>query len=203
MKAVQSAMAIRRQRHRREEQRRAKARRNSHLSDNYILSPTVSCGSIGSAKKKAIRNQEGFSTVTSLHVGIIFFLMGCMLIISGSVPGYTDRDWENLLGTGAFLLAVGIGLLVINRFTSSKEDEEFSEYISSKMTPAKVTQSVTLTANEANRLVQDEHQLESIIEETPGDVPNQVKLINEVAPVHKSHRHHKSHQVHNHQTSHP
>jgi len=192
-------MAIRRQRHRREEQRRAKARRNSHLSDNYILSPTVSCGSIGSngAKAKATSNQEGFSTVTSFHVGIVFLFMGCMLIISGSVPGYTDRDWENLLGTGSFLLAVGIGLLIINRFAATKEDEQFSEYISSKMAPARAPQPTTPTGNEAHRLVQDDHQLESIIEETP-EVQDHVQWTNEVVPVHKSHRHHKSHQAHHH-----
>jgi len=207
MKAVQSAMAIRRQRHRREEQRRAKARRNSHLSDNCILSPTASCGSIVSngGKTRAARNQEGFSTVTSFHVGIVFLFMGSMLIISGSIPGYTDRDWENLLGTGSFLLAIGIGLLVINKFASSKEDEQFTEYISSKMAAPKDAQPVTPTAaNEAHRLVHEDLQLESIIEETP-DVHDQVHWTDEVAPVHNSHRQHKSrHNVHNHhQVSHP
>ena len=205
MKAVQSAMAIRRQRHRREEQRRAKARRYSHTSDHYMLSPTGSFGSVISLDGKARAQQrQVLSTVTTFHVGIVFLFMGLMLVISGLVPGYTNRDWQELIGIGSFLFCVGIILIIVNRIASSKEDEKFNSYISRKLAPAKIHQPVaTLSANDhhVDTPDADDHinQLEAIDEEmevTSSSNPDQVYWTNEVAPVHRSHQSHQSHPQH-------
>ena len=96
------------------------------------------------------------SGVTTFNIGLIFLLIGLMLLISGLVPSHTNRQhqyWEDksspsnkeestkspfLLITGSLLLLAGIVLTILNRVASSKEDKEFSRYISRKLAPAKL-----------------------------------------------------------------
>jgi hypothetical protein len=184
MKAVQSAMAIRRQRRRRDEALRAKARRASHQSDHLMLSDSGDAGSMlsldgvhnnnhnggGSGSRSAAhRHRQMMGGITTFHVGVVFFIMGLMLLISGILPGYANRQhqyWEEpknggttgtsttsiwnrdagsnrnaplLLVTGSFLILVGIALVVANRIATRREDELFSRYISRKLAPARMT----------------------------------------------------------------
>jgi hypothetical protein len=111
MKAVQSAMAIRRQRRRRDEALRAKARRASHQSDHLMLSDSGDAGSMlsldgvhnnnhnggGGSRSAAHRHRQMMGGITTFHVGVVFFIMGLMLLISGILPGYANRQhqyWE-------------------------------------------------------------------------------------------------------------
>ena len=169
MKAVQSAMAIRRQRRRRDEALRAKMRRASHQSDNLMLSDSGDAGSMLSLEgvhsngvRSIHRHRQMMGGITTFHVGIVFFIMGLMLLISGIVPGYANRQhqyWEEpqksgaanswnkegnrnaplLLVTGSFLILMGIALVVANRIATRREDELFSRYISRKLAPARIT----------------------------------------------------------------
>lgn len=164
MKAVQSAMAIRRQRRRRDEALRAKARRSSHQSDHLMLSDSGdgSVMSLDTLHTRSARHRRMMGGVTTFHVGVVFILMGLMLLISGIVPGYSNRQhqyWEDrnqvsktsswnkesngnsplLMATGSFLILVGIVLVVANRIAVRKEDEQFSRYISRKLAPARMT----------------------------------------------------------------
>lgn len=158
MKAVQSAMAIRRQRRRRDEALRAKARRSSHQSDHLMLSDSGegSLMSLDGLHMRSTRHRQMMGGVTTFHVGVVFFFMGLMLLISGLVPGYSNRQqnyWEErsksslwngegnsnaplLLATGSFLILVGVILVIANRIATRKEDEQFSRYISRKLAPS-------------------------------------------------------------------
>ena len=102
------------------------------------------------------RHQEMMSGVTTFHVGVVFFFIGLMLLISGLVPQHTNRQhqyWEDksspnnkeentksplLLTTGSLLLLAGIVLTILNRVASRKEDEKFTRYISRKLAPTKI-----------------------------------------------------------------
>ncbi|XP_057367558.1 uncharacterized protein LOC130688586 isoform X1 [Daphnia carinata] len=166
MKAVQSAMAIRRQRRRRDEALRAKTRRASHQSDHLMLSDSGDAGSLMSLdgahhRSTSHRHRQMMGGITTFHVGVVFFIMGLMLLISGLVPGYANRQhqyWEEgggttsvsnsqtnnrngplLLVTGSFLILVGVALVVANRIATRREDELFSRYISRKLAPARMT----------------------------------------------------------------
>ncbi|KAK2717019.1 uncharacterized protein LOC136039524 [Artemia franciscana] len=141
MQAVQSALAVRRQRNRREEQRRAKARRLSGMSSDISgshLSLRSPRGSIQSDRLQNVSNEDDFTskamgTVTMFHVGVVFILLGIMLIVSSLMPGYVTKDWEELLGTGCFLVFVGAVLTILNRIVSIKEEEELNSYVSNKL----------------------------------------------------------------------
>ncbi|KAI9562659.1 hypothetical protein GHT06_007678 [Daphnia sinensis] len=165
MKAVQSAMAIRRQRRRRDEALRAKTRRASHQSDHLMLSDSGDAGSLMSLdgahnnRSTSHRHRQMMGGITTFHVGVVFFIMGLMLLISGIVPGYANRQhqyWEEggasvsnsqtnnrngplLLVTGSFLILVGVALVIANRIATRREDELFSRYISRKLAPARMT----------------------------------------------------------------
>ena len=226
MKAVQSAMAIRRQRRRRDDAVKAKARRSSHQSDHYMLSDSRE-GSLTSLDGiKGRRHQKMMGGVTTFHVGIVFFFIGLMLLISGLVPGYTNRQqyWEQpssssegygnaalLLATGSFLIMVGVVLVVVNRIASRKEDEQFTRYISRKLAgPARMShhpvsslQPIHHHHHESPAAAAEEeeespavNQLESITEESEG--PSQMFWTSDVAPVHHHHHHH--HHKHKHET---
>lgn len=147
MKAVQSAMAIRRQRRRRDEALRAKARRASHQSDLLMLSDSLGGSqlSLDGFKSRSVRQRQ-MSGVTAFNVGIVFLFLGFMLVISGIVPGYANQrpdanhqEWNGrnraplLLGTGSFLVIAGVALMIANRIATRKEDEQFTRYIASKL----------------------------------------------------------------------
>ena len=210
MKAVQSAMAIRRQRRRRDDALRAKNRRASHQSDHLMLSDSGDAGGSmlsldgvhnnhngvggGGGRSVSMRHRQMMGGITTFHVGVVFFIMGLMLLISGLVPGYANRQhqyseepsqqqhnsgsWNSkegnnrnaplLLVTGSFLILVGIALVVANRIATRREDELFSRYISRKLAPARMTH------QPVSSLLQH-HQTanKSSKEESAGDVINE------------------------------
>ena len=148
-------MAIGRQRRRREEQRRAKARRLSSFSET-LMSPSGSSlrGSVVSLDgttrtrhasrrgKRSVLDAKMMGTVTTFHVGIVFLMMGLMCVVSSLVPGYITRDWQEFLGIGCFLVVVGSVLIIVNRVVSAREERRFTRYISRKLAPTKMHQPV-------------------------------------------------------------
>jgi hypothetical protein len=218
MQAVQSAMAIRRQRHRREEQQRAKARRRSSLSDHLMspdgFSPRGSVISLDarhraiSSTRRNLLDTKVMGTITTFHVGIVFIMMGLMCVISSLVPGYINRDWRELLATGCFLIFIGVLLTIINRIVASKEEEKFTRYISKKLAPPKIHHPVKLVDHHVRAHPHEPHHehaeatsptspahLECIVEELPESdkqMPSErtstFRQLNEVAPVHHHHK---------------
>lgn len=186
MKAVHSAIAIGRQRRRRNEAVRAKARRSSHQSDHLMRSDSGegSTTSLDAFSSHTTRHQKMIGGVTTLHVGIIFLFMGLILLTSGLVSTYTNRKqpyWEEpqsntsiwnknnaqaLFAISSVLIVMGSVLIAANRKAAREEDEKFSRYISRKLAPAKLTHHPMSSAfhlhqNKPNESLQDSAELEA------------------------------------------
>lgn len=141
---IHSALAIKRQRKRRDEARRARERRFSVQStESYLTSPRNSIGSLDRGTRSSRRNRPPLNPETSIgmvHIGVVFLVLGAFLLVAGLLPGDLASwgGWFNeLVMTGSFALFVGIFLLVLNRIISKQEDQDLSEYVQRQLTRSK------------------------------------------------------------------
>ncbi|KAJ8897460.1 hypothetical protein PR048_002806 [Dryococelus australis] len=160
MGGIHSALAIKRQRKRRDEQRRARERRFSSQSTDsgFTASPRNSMGSLdnvsggrrkrGPGDRKPSGDNVGSKVVTSigmLHIGVVFLVLGAFLTVSGLLPDdfssfgkFSSGGWFNeLVCTGAFALAIGLFLIVLNMIISKKEEDELNDYVQRQLTRSK------------------------------------------------------------------
>ena len=140
MQAVQSALAVRRQRCRREEQKRAQKRRESGASLSSPRPSVVSLdGHVYFDEKKERRSM--FGQVTMFHVGGVLILIGLMLTVTALMPSYvrstTPERRSDLLGTGCFFVFIGGVLTTISRFVSNSEEKELNQYIQRRLARSK------------------------------------------------------------------
>ncbi|XP_015116490.1 uncharacterized protein LOC107040776 [Diachasma alloeum] len=152
---LHSALAIKRQRNRRDEQRRARERRYSAQSgESGLTSPRASQGSLDhhhrhhhatSTHRAAGQGMLDSKVVTSigmLHIGVVFLVLGGFLLGSGLLPGDlsnwsfkgTGGWWNELVVTGLFAVAVGIFLIILNRVIAKKEEDDLEEYVQRQLT---------------------------------------------------------------------
>lgn len=138
MQAVQSALAVRRQRSRREEARKAKVRRASGVS--VLTSPRSSVVSLDGRVYFDEHNEGGsrvFSHVTMFHVGGVLILIGLMLVVTSLMPSYirsaSQENRNDLLGTGSFFVILGGILTTVSRFVSNHEEKELNRYIKGRL----------------------------------------------------------------------
>lgn len=153
---LHSALAIKRQRKRRDEQKRAKERRYSlQSSESGLTSPRGSQGSLersGSRRRprktrppsNAMLDSKVVSSIGMLHIGVVFFVLGLFLVGSGLLPdditsvnswssiGYT-RWWNELVCTGLFAVAIGVFLIILNKYISKNEERDLEEYVQSQL----------------------------------------------------------------------
>lgn len=155
---LHSALAIKRQRKRRDEQRRARERRYSVQSgESGLTSPRASTGSLDhhgrhhkSAHSARTAGQGMLDTkvVTSigmLHIGVVFLVLGAFLLMSGLLPGdlahwgtkATGGWWNELVAVGLFAIFVGIFLIILNRVIAKKEEDDLEEYVQRQLTRSK------------------------------------------------------------------
>ena len=127
MHAVQGALAVRRERQKRL-QRRLSDKRPHHRNSEVSQQPTHDVES-GLAEHP----KEGTS-MTSFYMGVIFILLGFMLIFSSMIPAnVVNADWSKLLGIGVAFLIVGLLMVMVNRILSAQEDEELKTYVSHRL----------------------------------------------------------------------
>ncbi|GFG30215.1 hypothetical protein Cfor_10186 [Coptotermes formosanus] len=154
---LHSALAIKRQRKRREEQKKARERRfSSQSTESGFTSPRNSIGSLDIQTRGRGRRHDrgrtgrtgddvGSKVVTSvgmLHIGVVFLVLGAFLLVSGLLPGDLSQwnsdslgGWLNeLVITGACALAIGTFLIILNRIISKREEEDLSEYVQRQLT---------------------------------------------------------------------
>lgn len=151
---LHSALAIKRQRKRRDEQRRAKERRYSlQSSESGLTSPHASHGSLdrtGSRRHVRRRRTNGESMLDSkvvssigmLHIGVVFLVLGIFLVGSGLLPDDVTSWssfgsigwWNELVCTGLFAIVIGIFLIVLNKYISKREEEDLEDYVQSQLT---------------------------------------------------------------------
>lgn len=158
---LHSALAVKRQRKRREEQKRARERRYSTQSTESGLgesrssfaSPRNSIGSLDRRKRKGRRkintkitstDSKVASSVGMLHVGVVFLVLGLFLLGSGLMPDDVDtwqyksmeRVYEFLLASGVCLF-IGLLLICINKVITSKEEKDLNDFIERQLTRSK------------------------------------------------------------------
>lgn len=153
---MHSALAIKRQRKRRDEQRRARERRYSAQSgESGLTSPRASTGSLDhhgrhhkgthGAARNAGQGMLDTKVVTSigmLHIGVVFLVLGAFLLMSGLLPGdlahwgtkASSGWWNELVAVGLFAVVVGVFLIVLNRVIAKKEEDDLEQYVQRQLT---------------------------------------------------------------------
>ncbi|KAH8404549.1 hypothetical protein KR009_006494 [Drosophila setifemur] len=150
---IHSAMAIKRQRKRRDEQKKARERRystQSSESGETFHSPT------GSVRRKyhhphhaskpgpgMLDSQVVVTSIGMLHIGIVFMVFGVFLCGAGIIPDETmswnvfsssSAWWNEVTCTGLFSFGLGLFLLILNCLISRKEEEDLEDYVQRQLT---------------------------------------------------------------------
>lgn len=141
---LHSAMAIKRQRRLREQaKKRAQEQRERRLSSRTSSMDSMEQHPHSSSARKlthvAPSDQQFSTSVGMLHLGVCFVVLGLFLVGSGLLPDdvFTWRGvgwWNELVMTGGFVLALGVFLIVLNRYVSKKEEEDLNEYVQRQLT---------------------------------------------------------------------
>ncbi|KAL1497397.1 hypothetical protein ABEB36_008375 [Hypothenemus hampei] len=134
---LHSAMAIKRQRRRREQEAKKRA------LDRRLSSKTNSIDSMEHlpSRRTTFHQAESYqvTSIGLLHIGVCFFVLGLFLIGSGLLPDdllswKTGGWWNELTMTGIFVTVVGMLLIGLNKIVSRKEEQELQEYVRSQLT---------------------------------------------------------------------
>lgn len=153
---LHSALAIKRQRMRRDEQRRARERRYSAQSgESGLTSPRASTGSLdhhgrhhkgthggGRAAGQGMLDTKVVTSIGMLHIGVVFLVLGAFLLMSGLLPGdlthwgtkASGGWWNELVAVGLFAILVGVFLIVLNRVIAKKEEDDLEQYVQRQLT---------------------------------------------------------------------
>ncbi|KAK9509719.1 hypothetical protein O3M35_006974 [Rhynocoris fuscipes] len=141
---LHSALAIKRQRKRRDEQKRARERRFSSQSTESGLGT----GSLdhrkysrrGYRRPRATESDKVVSSVGMLHIGVVFLVLGLFLFASGLIPDDLDNwtkdyKWFNeLFISGAAIMLLGIFFIILNKIITKKEEDDLTEYVQKQLT---------------------------------------------------------------------
>lgn len=153
---LHSALAIKRQRKRRDEQRRARERRYSAQSgESGLTSPRASTGSLDHhhrhnnqnshvhrAAGEGVLDSKVVTSIGMLHIGVVFLVLGGFLLASGLLPGdfaswgtkATGGWWNELVATGIFAVVMGVFLIILNKIIAKKEEDDLEEYVQRQLT---------------------------------------------------------------------
>ncbi|CAB3366391.1 Hypothetical predicted protein [Cloeon dipterum] len=203
---LHSALAIKRQRKRREEQKRARERRYSTDSHGHsTLSPRNSIVSLDTAgrhkprKHPTMMDTKVVTSVGMMHIGVVFLVFGGFLIVSGILPT-TDDDanvkgktlWNELLFSGLFCLIVGIFLIILNHFVSKQADDDLNSYVTNQLNRSKSGHRLVRDAETGNmstpRRQTREESASSLQHSQEGNMEDADQV--EPAPVHGAHHSH-------------
>ncbi|XP_067625599.1 uncharacterized protein [Eurosta solidaginis] len=149
---IHSAMAIKRQRKRRDEQKRARERRYSTQSSESVDTFHSPSGSFRrkfhhahtvTKKGPGMLDSQVVTSIGMLHIGIVFIVFGIFLCGAGIIPDETmswnvfsssQAWWNEVTATGLFSLGLGLFLLVLNCLISRKEEEDLEDYVQRQLT---------------------------------------------------------------------
>ncbi|XP_019867863.2 uncharacterized protein LOC109596728 [Aethina tumida] len=135
---LHSAMAIKRQRRMREQQKKRVAERR--LSSRTSMDSMDSIERLPSKHVSSHAPPDALATsIGMLHLGVCFLVLGIFLIGSGLLPDdvVTWRGggwWNELVVTGIFVTALGVFLIGLNRVMSRREEDELQDYVERQLT---------------------------------------------------------------------
>ncbi|XP_055708350.1 uncharacterized protein LOC129804777 isoform X1 [Phlebotomus papatasi] len=145
---IHSALAVKRQRKRRDDKKKARDRRLSLQSTDSLdtnASSTRRRHRYGLRKRNtesSLLDQQVVSSIGMLHIGVVFVVFGIFLLGAGILPddmsSFTLFSWETwwneLVCTGAFAIGLGIFLIILNSFISRREESELEDYVQRQLT---------------------------------------------------------------------
>lgn len=137
MHAVQSALAVRRERERRQSLKEAKNGSKNRKSSSASLPGPIGVNPSGIPKdfRSSEKSNGSFNYTT---VGISFVIFGSLMLIPIMAGGseVLGLDWHHLLGIGGLLVAVGVLMIVVHILTEDDSDvvEKTLEKYKAKMT---------------------------------------------------------------------
>ena len=134
MHAIQGAMAIRRERQKREQRRQSQIRRMSGKTATPRNSESVS-GDIESPVPEPPKAPKADTSMTAFHLGVVFILLGFLMVFSAMIitNSMEGKDWSSLLGAGVTFIIVGLIMVMVNRIISAREEEELAKYVSGRL----------------------------------------------------------------------
>lgn len=119
MHAIQGAMAVRRERQKRDTRRLSQLRRRDSIND----SQTTLVEDVDPPPKTE-------TSLTAFHLGVVFILLGFLMVFSSMVPSsVVDADSSRLLGVGTTFIIVGLIMVMVNRIITQREEEELTRYV--------------------------------------------------------------------------
>lgn len=134
MNAIQGAMAIRRERQKRQQRRMSQIKRHQHSAENSQSGSMVSLYSQPHEMEQQTRGPKTETSLTAFHLGVVFILLGFLMVFSSMVPSHVvDADWSKLLGVGTTFILVGLMMVMVNRIISQREEEELARYVGNRL----------------------------------------------------------------------
>ena len=131
MHAAATAIAVRRERQKRL-QRKVSEKQRQRRCENGSRRPSEVSQDVESGEARD-RPKEGTS-VCAFHLGIVFIILGFLMIFSSMIPAnVVNADWSRLLGVGITFLMIGLIMVMVNRILSAREEEELQKYVSSRL----------------------------------------------------------------------
>lgn len=206
---LHSALAIKRQRKRREEQKKARDRRFSSQSTESGLgesrsscaSPRNSIGSLehhrsfkrkGNKKPKtsAPSQDNVVSPVGMLHIGVVFIVLGGFLIGSGLIPDDIEH-WENPPGgsyfneivyAGIFAFCIGVFLIILNVLLGKKEDDDLTAYVERQLNRSRSGHRLVRDVETGNLTTKQEQRAKEVEKQLSGLSSD----LEDITPIHFS-----------------
>lgn len=207
---LHSALAIKRQRKRREEQRKARERRfSSQSTESGLGESRSSCASprnsIGSLDHRALKSarknykkpksappvqDKMVSTVGMMHIGVVFLVLGTFLIGSGLLPDDMEH-WENPPGgtyfneivlAGIFAFCIGIFLIILNIILGKKEDDDLTAYVERQLNRSRSGHRLVRDVETGNLTTKHEQRAKEV-EEKMSSINSDLE---DITPIHFS-----------------
>jgi len=178
--AIQSAMAVRMEREKRHQRRLSKIRRESGAGAGQGSSiictkrqSVASTATLEETPEAMVRPppDKSESMVTTFHLGIVFILLGFIMILSSMIPSSIIKaDWSRLLGVGVAFIFIGLIMVMVNRIITAREEEELSQYVKQRLSRTRSGQPFVRNSVCGNIVVPD------IVKPNPGPpIPSAMK----------------------------
>lgn len=132
MYAVQSALAIKRER-----QKRA-----SRCASNIPQPLPI-------IRREQLKPPEPSYSLTYFNVGVAFTLMGTFMVLTSVIPDdFLGRNWTSLIPIGTLFIVLGVIMVTINQLRTRSEEKQLQEYVTQRL--AKSTSGAPLVRTPTN-----------------------------------------------------